>query len=147
MIRLPPRSTRTFTLFPYTTLFRSGEFAAILEPAGPGEDRRDRVGRSRLALLVHPVMARDGAVRRLGLDRLAVRRHQHRGHQPEAAAAFRNLIRLDVAVVILARPHDFAVPFDRSPDHVGDQATLIFDAVFGAFPFAFTVQYFFKQHL
>src|SRR3546814_14762211 len=26
MIRRPPRSTRTDTLFPYTTLFRSGEF-------------------------------------------------------------------------------------------------------------------------
>src|SRR3546814_1107551 len=25
MIRRPPRSTRTYTLFPYTTLFRSGE--------------------------------------------------------------------------------------------------------------------------
>src|SRR3546814_1034684 len=25
MIRLPPRSTRTATLFPYTTLFRSGQ--------------------------------------------------------------------------------------------------------------------------
>src|SRR3546814_8291200 len=27
MIRLPPRSTRTDTLFPYTTLFRSGDLA------------------------------------------------------------------------------------------------------------------------
>src|SRR3546814_2145028 len=27
MIRRPPRSTRTDTLFPYTTLFRSGAFA------------------------------------------------------------------------------------------------------------------------
>src|SRR3546814_12246198 len=27
MIRRPPRSTRTDTLFPYTTLFRSGPFA------------------------------------------------------------------------------------------------------------------------
>src|SRR3546814_12860335 len=27
MIRRPPRSTRTDTLFPYTTLFRSGEIA------------------------------------------------------------------------------------------------------------------------
>src|SRR3546814_5700354 len=26
MIRRPPRSTRTYTLFPYTTLFRSGDF-------------------------------------------------------------------------------------------------------------------------
>src|SRR3546814_4647723 len=37
MIRRPPRSTRTDTLFPYTTLFRSnglfarGEFAAAIE--------------------------------------------------------------------------------------------------------------------
>src|SRR3546814_10337414 len=28
MIRRPPRSTRTDTLFPYTTLFRSSHFAA-----------------------------------------------------------------------------------------------------------------------
>src|SRR3546814_12320453 len=29
MIRRPPRSTRTDTLFPYTTLFRSGEAAEL----------------------------------------------------------------------------------------------------------------------
>src|SRR3546814_7405879 len=29
MIRRPPRSTRTDTLFPYTTLFRSGNFAVM----------------------------------------------------------------------------------------------------------------------
>src|SRR3546814_10865718 len=29
MIRRPPRSTRTDTLFPYTTLFRSGEGAGL----------------------------------------------------------------------------------------------------------------------
>src|SRR3546814_2912210 len=33
MIRLPPRSTRTDTLFPYTTLFRS--VRAALDLAGP----------------------------------------------------------------------------------------------------------------
>src|SRR3546814_3308284 len=32
MIRRPPRSTRTDTLFPYTTLFRS-RFAALRDPA------------------------------------------------------------------------------------------------------------------
>src|SRR3546814_5305295 len=32
MIRRPPRSTRTDTLFPYTTLFRSPRQQAILEP-------------------------------------------------------------------------------------------------------------------
>src|SRR3546814_6241502 len=30
MIRRPPRSTRTDTLFPYTTLFRSGVFGGLL---------------------------------------------------------------------------------------------------------------------
>src|SRR3546814_13796849 len=29
MIRRPPRSTRTDTLFPYTTLFRSGDVVAL----------------------------------------------------------------------------------------------------------------------
>src|SRR3546814_12176822 len=29
MVRLPPRSTRTDTLFPYTTLFRSGLMAIL----------------------------------------------------------------------------------------------------------------------
>src|SRR3546814_6661034 len=30
MIRRPPRSTRTYTLFPYTTLFRSPEILGLL---------------------------------------------------------------------------------------------------------------------
>src|SRR3546814_9868896 len=30
MIRRPPRSMRTDTLFPYTTLFRSGQFALVM---------------------------------------------------------------------------------------------------------------------
>src|SRR3546814_8038151 len=38
MIRRPPRSTRTDTLFPYTTLFRSGAF---------GRQRGDQSGSSR----------------------------------------------------------------------------------------------------
>src|SRR3546814_9587826 len=41
MIRRPPRSTRTDTLFPYTTLFRSGIETfhgvwQVLEPSYPG---------------------------------------------------------------------------------------------------------------
>src|SRR3546814_9703004 len=35
MIRLPPKSTRTNTLFPYTTLFRSGSRAYPPAPARP----------------------------------------------------------------------------------------------------------------
>src|SRR3546814_5358364 len=36
MIRRPPRSTRTDTLFPYTTLFRSGYYSSR---TGPGSHR------------------------------------------------------------------------------------------------------------
>src|SRR3546814_13028743 len=41
MIRLPPRSTRTDTLFPYTTLFRSPRFicGSGAPSAGPHRDR------------------------------------------------------------------------------------------------------------
>src|SRR3546814_12442429 len=38
MTRIPPRSTRTDTLFPYATLFRSGVCAQALRTAG-GADR------------------------------------------------------------------------------------------------------------
>src|SRR3546814_12380153 len=51
MIRRPPRSTRTDTLFPYTTLFRSaGEFAPgaevqlFLAVGADGRSRRTPVG-------------------------------------------------------------------------------------------------------
>src|SRR3546814_1908063 len=37
MIRRPPRSTRTDTLFPYTTLFRS--WASFSEPLSPSTSR------------------------------------------------------------------------------------------------------------
>src|SRR3546814_17368375 len=40
MIRRPPRSTRTDTLFPYTTLFRSPGHRAFHAAHRPGADRR-----------------------------------------------------------------------------------------------------------
>src|SRR3546814_14561337 len=43
MIRRPPRSTRTDTLFPYTTLFRSGQGRRRR-----WQPRRQRAGRQRL---------------------------------------------------------------------------------------------------
>src|SRR3546814_1953109 len=44
MIRRPPRSTRTDTLFPYTTLFRSGpvDREVVLSPEAEGDDNEDR---------------------------------------------------------------------------------------------------------
>src|SRR3546814_13386530 len=42
MIRRPPRSTRTDTLFPYTTLFRSRERPRQVALLGDGKAARDR---------------------------------------------------------------------------------------------------------
>src|SRR3546814_16126726 len=66
MIRRPPRSTRTDTLCPYTTLFRSADPArrarrrddspAALDPqAIEAEGERDRAQRRHQLRLVHPV--------------------------------------------------------------------------------------------
>src|SRR3546814_13297421 len=49
MIRRPPRSTRTDTLFPYTTLFRSGHVEQLVERA---EDRIHELGSGLLVLIV-----------------------------------------------------------------------------------------------
>src|SRR3546814_5596254 len=50
MIRRPPRATRTDTLFPYTTLFRSSDLggeqvdASVLHTRRASEDQRPAVG-------------------------------------------------------------------------------------------------------
>src|SRR3546814_4468123 len=48
MIRRPPRSTRTDTLFPYTTLFRSGQ--GRRRPPGRHQEARDVDWKSQLPL-------------------------------------------------------------------------------------------------
>src|SRR3546814_1665945 len=60
MIRRPPRSTRTDTLFPYTTLFRSPERAAADENGGddqqPADDNEeDASNRSYHPCLIPPL--------------------------------------------------------------------------------------------
>src|SRR3546814_4428831 len=74
MIRLPPRSTRTDTLFPYTTLFRSQPLARALLPREV-EDRS--------------VLARPGAAHR---DIRDVER-QPVGQRPGAGAQLHNIAR------------------------------------------------------
>src|SRR3546814_19315200 len=50
MIRRPPRSTRTDTLFPYTTLFRSGVVAAVEQGDHPRQGGAEGVRAQRGAL-------------------------------------------------------------------------------------------------
>src|SRR3546814_11205714 len=78
-------STQTFSRVCANRATSGGavELGTVFEAVGPGEDRRDRVGRGVAALLVLAETAGDGAVRRLGLDGLALGRHQPRGHPAE----------------------------------------------------------------
>src|SRR3546814_10193187 len=46
MRRRPPRSTRTDTLFPYTTLFRSADVAAQIDAPGGASGRGHAVDRA-----------------------------------------------------------------------------------------------------
>src|SRR3546814_19409080 len=56
MIRLPPRSTRTDTLFPYTTLFRSPTYEMLTDdwiPIRPGMDHAMILG------MIHTLLVED----------------------------------------------------------------------------------------
>src|SRR3546814_1201621 len=63
MIRRPPRSTRTDTLFPYTTLFRSREGAAFRFAGRPSHDHEFLPQR---ALDLQPVHRAAAGIRRIG---------------------------------------------------------------------------------
>src|SRR3546814_6073306 len=95
MIRRPPRSTRTDTLFPYTTLFRSSRFAPPPELAHrrslvPGQciDRR----------LVGP---RDLRPARAGAPATALR--YRTGRSEEHTSELQSLVRISYAVFCLKK--------------------------------------------
>src|SRR3546814_13035846 len=82
MIRRPPRSTRTDTLFPYTTLFRSGHQrrcagrgAEVLGPAYPGGQRQP-VNRAEIELRITRLAGVLAVANGEGSDRTS-KGHQH----------------------------------------------------------------------
>src|SRR3546814_14076407 len=97
MIRRPPRSTRTDTLFPYTTLFRAQRRSAAPLPRKTAsrssttpaiesapEERYDDATEARTSLVSRPLsdpvdLPRDGAG---GAARLDLRRAPRRDRQP-----------------------------------------------------------------
>src|SRR3546814_10449689 len=89
MIRRPPRSTRTDTLFPYTTLFRSVPACAgsELHPDGRGDLHR------RLLHLRHLCLVLDGG--RLGTAR--------RRRSEEHTSELQSLMRTSYAVFCLTK--------------------------------------------
>src|SRR3546814_4652823 len=102
MIRRPPRSTRTDTLFPYTTLFRSDLGRQHLEPPVLPVDRFELVFRRLESVLrerhplllgevaIHQILGRDGDLADAILTEfLAVPAAENpEGRQDEAAARY-----------------------------------------------------------
>src|SRR3546814_1371328 len=94
MIRRPPRSTRTDTLFPYTTLFRSAHF-------GPEYFCLDVVGQ---AADIVPTFAEASAIDRaglVGLVRIAPCAEARRSE--EHTSELQSLMRISYAVFCLKK--------------------------------------------
>src|SRR3546814_13020589 len=90
MIRRPPRSTRTDTLFPYTTLFRSGAPGHARRDVGGVDDHDLVVSRARIGRQALPIFDRGvpiGALRRIGTPLQIFERHLVVRNQPGACAA------------------------------------------------------------
>src|SRR3546814_1864930 len=95
MIRRPPRSTRTDTLFPYTTLFRSQRAPGQVDQRGRAADRqaqRRRVDRP----------GRDEALPRLAQDRQRGEDDQH-ARSEEHTSELQSLMRISYAVFCLKK--------------------------------------------
>src|SRR3546814_10064744 len=91
MIRRPPRSTRTDTLFPYTTLFRS-----------------DRIGRSSCSTRpLRSAAIGPRADRNAGVCRMVQRQRAHRGktadRSEEHTSELQSLMRISYAVFCLKK--------------------------------------------
>src|SRR3546814_1834561 len=101
MIRQPPRSTRTYTLFPYTTLFRSFRKNRLIVPPDRGtrgDDGAESAG-VRIEHVQGEQAAQRMAVERLppGIDRIAFLRSE------EHTSELQSLMRISYAVFCLKK--------------------------------------------
>src|SRR3546814_4654297 len=119
MIRRPPRSTRTDTLFPYTTLFRSAEVAGGEDLGGAvGAERAgDGVGISAGVHRFHGVAERPGLGQELegeGADRAVGGFGVHPDRSEEHTSELQSLMRISYAVFCLKKKN---IPPHHTPDH------------------------------
>src|SRR3546814_9826958 len=104
MIRRPPRSTRTDTLFPYTTLFRSrGTRRCRGHPAAPGRAGRHPAAQVRAAARRQPrPVALLPGTRRAAVAACA-RRDARPGRSEEHTSELQSLMRISYAVFCLKK--------------------------------------------
>src|SRR3546814_5132401 len=96
MIRLPPRSTRTDTLFPYTTLFRSAQ--ALLKDSDP--DMRE--------MAVEEVREAKEQLLELesNLQRMLLPKDPNDGRSEEHTSELQSLMRISYAVFCLKKKNN-----------------------------------------
>src|SRR3546814_17132497 len=109
MIRPPPRSTRTATLFPYTTLFRSAAVTGIPPAPGVAELLQD---------------AQDGVSRRLMLQKVAdtleiLFKHYLSEQTPTFKKQMKHLVRRAKTCGIGYVKLDFQRIMEKRPEIVG----------------------------
>src|SRR3546814_1614319 len=102
MIRRPPRSTRTDTLFPYTTLFRSGDGGLILEMSeeSRSSDAGGRFWQGLRALLLgndHEITLRDQ------IEEAIEEHDENGGRSEEHTSELQSLMRISYAVFCLKK--------------------------------------------
>src|SRR3546814_8903199 len=118
MIRRPPRSTRTDTLFPYTTLFRSRR-----PPAGTagGEAAHERLGRPSLDPLprgAHEALPRDAWRRRRAVE-IALRAAGLLGRRSEEhTSELQSLMRISYAVFCLKKKNTYSIIHNTQHDTI-----------------------------
>src|SRR3546814_1619410 len=99
MIRRPPRSTRTDTLFPYTTLFRSVAQVHVVRRHRV-EHQRARVLRIRARVLLRDAGAVGDAEQ---IDLVSADRLAHRVRSEEHTSELQSLMRISYAVFCLKK--------------------------------------------
>src|SRR3546814_1344778 len=97
MIRRPPRSTRTDTLFPYTTLFRSK--VEVLDGKSHPVDSSDMAFRTAAALGLKEALVAAGSVVLEPISRISVTVPRSEEHTSE----LQSLMRISYAVFCLKK--------------------------------------------
>src|SRR3546814_3639187 len=116
MIRLPPRSTRTDTLFPYTTLFRSRPGEHRAQPHRGGRSDNAAEGGRMRAMTVIPGSSGSAAVSSfegpVGSGDVLVA-----GRSEEHTSELQSLMRISYAVFCLKKKNSFNTHI-TSPHHI-----------------------------
>src|SRR3546814_7778607 len=117
MIRRPPRSTRTDTLFPYTTLFRSRVQIAADRQAAAGAAVRQNRGRG------HEPQARDIVVKALRVILIVgIRSEEH-------TSELQSLMRISYAVFCLKKKTNNNSIHDTDKTNTIEKAVMLTDTI------------------